>query len=420
MRTGAAGRLQALAWLLLASLPLAMAIANRSAPALLAGAALAALAGRGAGGELRQVRAALRAALRPGLALACLAFLAVAITSLGWSRHGPLTLRGLVELGIAAGAALLLHGSLPRAVPRWALIAAASLAGAGCLWILVELATDSALRAALGFRSESFIFKRSATAILIVFWPLAYCLWRAGQRAAVLAIGALLLASILWSHAAAALLGLLAGVMVVGGAALFRKATQAALGLALLLALALAPVTGDLAGRFLPPSVLDALHESQARDRILIWQSFGEVVRARPVLGTGFGTSPALGRDPVLAEIRPDRRLMLAVGHPHNGYLQIWTELGTVGALVAGLVLALLLRTSAAADRRAAVPGLAAIACAAAIMLVAHGAWQGWWIATIGAAAIWTIRLAGFRAVQASAGASDGASVPPRNPVART
>jgi O-antigen ligase len=67
--------------------------------------------------------------------------------------------------------------------------------------------------------------------------------------------------------------------------------------------------------------------------------------------------------------------------HPHNGPLQIWLELGAVGAVAAaafwGLALARLSRPA---------PSLAAAAtaaCAAVYLLssVNFGVWQEWWLA---------------------------------------
>jgi O-antigen ligase len=60
--------------------------------------------------------------------------------------------------------------------------------------------------------------------------------------------------------------------------------------------------------------------------------------------------------------------------HTHNGPLQIWLELGLVGALLAtALVLAL--------GWQATSPGSAgAFACAIAIASLSYGVWQGWWL----------------------------------------
>ena len=82
---------------------------------------------------------------------------------------------------------------------------------------------------------------------------------------------------------------------------------------------------------------------------------------------------------------------MLAIGHPHNAPLQIWVELGAVGAALALAVLLLLLREVARQPLPAASASLSLIGGVAAVALVGHGAWQGWWAAAIGGAILWML-----------------------------
>lgn len=406
-------RAQAYAFYLLSVLPLAMAIANRSAPALLVAAALCSVLGRILVGEGRLVWERLDAGVRSPAGLAGFAFVGFAVASVAWSHEPRLAMRALGEAGIALAAASLLGAGLPRDIPRTALRLAAVATILGCGIILAELSTGLAGRAALGLRAESYIFKRSVTSILIVFWPVASSLWRSGDRALAALPGLLLLAAILGSHAAAALLGLAAGlVCFLLACAAPRVAAMVTAG-GVVAAFALAPIVGDFAARTLPDRALDTLRDSQARERILIWQSFGSVVRARPIGGTGFGTSGATGRDPVAGEVPDDRRTMLAVGHPHNGFLQIWSETGAAGAVAGAAVLLLLVRKVSRWPKPRMAPALAVLATASAVMLVAHGAWQGWWIATLGAAAIWLAR--GGDPPQSSV-----SSALPRKPIAST
>jgi O-antigen ligase len=80
---------------------------------------------------------------------------------------------------------------------------------------------------------------------------------------------------------------------------------------------------------------------------------------------------------------------MLAVGHPHNSFLQVWAELGIVGAGLMAALLALALRAVAALPRFQAVTALGLLGAATAVAFVEHGAWQGWWVAGLGAALTW-------------------------------
>ncbi|MBX9701023.1 MAG: polymerase, partial [Acetobacteraceae bacterium] len=77
--------------------------------------------------------------------------------------------------------------------------------------------------------------------------------------------------------------------------------------------------------------------------------------------------------------------------HPHNGALQLWLELGVVGAGL-GALLALLLAWRAGRLARPEV-ATAMLASAAVTFLLSFGTWQEWWVgaqllALCGAAAL--------------------------------
>jgi O-antigen ligase len=241
-------------------------------------------------------------------------------------------------------------------------------------------------------RAVTYIYNRPAITLLLVFWPLAGLLWAAGHRLAVGGLAVLLTATVLYCDSGAAVLGLGAGILALGLATVFRGGAVGLVGLGMLAALAAAPVLGDIADWLAPPTVVEGLQDAHARDRIEIWQSFGAAVRERFVLGTGFGTSAALARDPVVQDVPEEARVLLGVWHAHNGYLQVWIELGLAGALIAGVAMIFLLRGVGRLPGWRLPTALAGVACAAAIMLVGHSAWQGWWIATLGATALWASR----------------------------
>ncbi len=82
---------------------------------------------------------------------------------------------------------------------------------------------------------------------------------------------------------------------------------------------------------------------------------------------------------------------MLSVGHPHNFALQIWTELGAIGIAVAISMIILVLRAVASQPHNNKIASLTLTAVAGVVGSVGHGAWQGWWGASLGAAAIWIL-----------------------------
>jgi O-antigen ligase len=71
--------------------------------------------------------------------------------------------------------------------------------------------------------------------------------------------------------------------------------------------------------------------------------------------------------------------------------MQIWAELGLVGALLAFAIFVLTIRSIRRQPHLVMSASLALTAGAAAVALVGHGAWQGWWAAALGAAVTWML-----------------------------
>jgi O-antigen ligase len=68
--------------------------------------------------------------------------------------------------------------------------------------------------------------------------------------------------------------------------------------------------------------------------------------------------------------------------HPHNGSLQLWLELGVLGAILAAIAWLVILRRLAREERSWA--AAATLGSAAAYLLfgaVSFGVWQEWWLA---------------------------------------
>ena len=105
-----------------------------------------------------------------------------------------------------------------------------------------------------------------------------------------------------------------------------------------MLAIAFAPLTLPRLAHM--PAVFDAVDgfKDSAGHRLLIWSFVGTRISERPALGWGLDSSRAIPGGKY--EIRPGQaRLPL---HPHNAALQIWLELGGIGALPAAALIALL------------------------------------------------------------------------------
>ena len=388
-RTGAASGLYAVGGVLLAIMPLAMVLANRSSPAVIGLAALAFLGGR-LFDDAGACRALLLRPLASPLARAALAFLAWCLFSLTWSPLPAISLRVLGEFLPTLAAAYLLAVLAPGRIPAFAPPLAAVAIGSAGVLIAVDLASDLVLERALGRRVAAFVHNRPALTLDLVAGPVALVLWRRharGLAAAVLALAAL---GVLRSISGAAQLGLLTGIAMFALARLVPPRIGlgvAALGLGL--AVALAPVEGDLLARLMPEAAHERLVQSSSRARVAIARSFGAAVAADPWRGAGVGTSAGFAETPVAGMVPPEMRVLLQVGHPHNSFLQVWAELGLPGAVLATLVLMLLLGRIARLPQPDRAAALGLVAGAAVIAFVEHNGWAAWWTAGLGAAISW-------------------------------
>jgi O-antigen ligase len=391
-RAGASRRLTALGVALMALMPLAMWLANRAAPLVLALAAACILAAAVIAGDARGLAARLRrlAASPPGLALA--AFLVWTLVSILWSHQPAASLRVWGELVLPIACALTIAAS-GRFEPRPAWLRALAVAIVlACLLAMVELASGLSQRAALGIgKLMSFVFNRPAITAFVLAVPVIHGLWglRRSDRILAVVLTLVVVTFALRSESASARLGVAVSALCWGLALLRPRLTLAAAAAAFVLAMALAPVLGIAARAAMPALILDRFAEMTGQARIDIWLSFGEAARARPMIGSGFGTSAALHEHPVAAAVSPEHRLLLGAGHPHDMPLQAWVETGAIGAgllVLAGL--AMLGRLGRLTPGEMA-PRLALFTGAFAISAVGHGAWQGWWIAVLGAAILW-------------------------------
>lgn len=373
----------------LIALPPAMAIAHRSSPLLLTCAALFALAAFLAERRPLELGPVLAPALSGPLGVTVLALLAWAAASAAWSPFPALSVFAWGEFVLPLGAAFAAAAMLPRWLDRRSVGFFAGGMVLAALLILADFATGLAARHALGMRSAPFVLNRPVLTLLVLLPVAILLLWRERRLGLAALLAIVVAAAILRSESGAAKLGL--AVLVLTGAItlLSRRAGLILAGGALLLALALAPVAGELAARFLPEPAYRAFAAAHAQERVDIWRSFGAALRDRPILGTGFQASARLNEAPVAGRLPADEAFLLGVGHPHNAALQIWVELGAVGAFLAALVAALLLRAMQALDRADCATMTSLVMAALANSLVGQGAWQGWWPAGIGAALVW-------------------------------
>jgi O-antigen ligase len=335
-------------------------------------------------------------ALRPGApGLMMAAIFAWAIASLIWSTDRAVSLDKLPGLaGLFAGGVLVMGAAKAMDDGERGVFGRLLVTGvvAALALLLVEWLGDGPVRRLAGQTFDSnaargVSYNRGVTALALAVWPAAMLAWRHGRRWA-LGLLALALAAFAVQSSGSAIVGLLLGMAAFG---LARRAPRRGPWLvaaaavlyiaaspflhAWLLTPAIVPVDGAALQKQYPNFPRSAYH------RYLIWNFAAEKVLERPVLGWGFRTSRVL----------PDGKVMLDTSeqamplHPHNGVLQVWVELGGLGAvLLAGLCLTAIrrIRQWPVGDGGPAM-AVGLFATAYSIVCTSYGLWQSWWMSAI-------------------------------------
>ncbi len=126
---------------------------------------------------------------------------------------------------------------------------------------------------------------------------------------------------------------------------------------------------------------------STARQRVIIWGTTAERIAERPILGHGAAAAEVLQKSTPRPAVRDGEVFARTTArHAHNAYLQIWLDLGLVGALLLTAIGAALVQRTAqllAGDQAWA---LAAFAVGVAMMASSYGMWQAWIQASLGLA----------------------------------
>lgn len=355
-------------------------------------------------------------------AMAPLALISMAITlGLGWRAgwrprlpQGAALLLGLLLTGWAAVSAFWAPDTSRAAILALSLAAmmllAHGVAGAAqgarlMSWIgfglvlglaaaFADWQSGNALRAAVRGLKEvppALMFGlKPAASFMALLLPMAFALpWPWMARAALLAFGAGVLISLPGETARlATIAGLGAAGLSLAAPRLGPRLVGVGVGGVILLMPLLVAFVPQIPSANLPPS---AVH------RLVIWDFTVARIAEKPLTGWGLEASRAMpgGRaQPDTAMLdrlnitNPAQRAFLANPHvevmplhPHNGALQLWLELGGIGALL-GAVLMLALGYAAS---RSAVPAVGAgmLASAAVTGMLSFGLWQAWWVASL-------------------------------------
>ena len=222
--------------------------------------------------------------------------------------------------------------------------------------------------------------KRSVDALPLLVWPACFALSRLGASWLGAAVAAIFAIACIKLTASSATLGMFVALVVLGTSVLsatwVRRLLALTTVLAFILIVPLAIAAYDAGG------TTSHWLKHSAQHRVEIWHFVAERVLERPLLGFGFNASRFVPNGDAVSAFLPPGQSLIPL-HPHDAILQVWLELGAVGAVImlAGL-LAILRGTGdwPSAMVRFILPGYAAGIVIAAL---AFGIWQSWWMATL-------------------------------------
>ncbi len=242
------------------------------------------------------------------------------------------------------------------------------------------------------------ILNRPGTMLLLLSWPTAGFLF--SRHRIVHAVLLLLAAGLVQvgGQGQTVILAWLAGGLAAAAGAVAPRIWAACLGGLIAAGVFVGPLA--LAQPQLQAAVAERLpaQATSLRHRLLIWKFAGDRIAERPVLGWGMAGSRAVpGADqPALSYAKSKgvgwvnrhdggilHRTPVLPLHPHNAFVQIWLELGLLGALLAAGFVWLCAQAC-----RAGPPGVRAcrfglLASAVTVACFSYGVWQSWWIASL-------------------------------------
>ena len=320
-------------------------------------------------------------------------FSAWCAVSLLWDLNLGHGLRKLLDLVLVLAALAVLAAAGREASPRQQRLAAIALAAGmalGLVLLAVETTLDFPLYRALMGNSDPRLVdlveaKRSVDALPLLVWPAALAVARLTRTWIAIVLAAAFAVACVKLTASSATLGMAVSLVVMGFTVLSLRWTRRVLAGATVLAfLGIVPLaiwSYDAGGTTSP------LLKHSAQHRVEIWHFAAERVLERPLTGYGFNASRDIPNGgAVSAFLEPGKPIIPL--HPHDGFLQIWLELGLPGAVLAALGLLFAIRATTAWRDRSARFALAGYAAAVIVAGLAFGVWQTWWMATMAFSAV--------------------------------
>jgi O-antigen ligase len=288
---------------------------------------------------------------------------------------------GHAALPVALG--VMLACADPPAPGRRVALALAGGLAAAALLLLVELRTDLVLHRLTGANLNPSKMNQSAVTMALWMWPILLLAAAALGRMAALGLAILVTVAVFLSESETAKLALAAGAIAFAVFQWRRPWLFGALAVAVTLLVLSQPLLPSLVDTILPEQALDALESAHARERLVIWRSFAAATAMEPMAGFGFDSSGEIGFGPLLERFPEELRTGIRDSHPHNMALQVWVELGLMGAFLVAVALGRIIRAAGRLDPSVTPAAAGAIVAALLVAAVGYGAWQAWWLSSL-------------------------------------
>lgn len=284
-------------------------------------------------------------------------------------------------LPVALG--ILLASADKPAVGRTVVLALAGGLALAAVLLIVELRTGLVLHRLVKANLNPAKMNQSAVAMTVWLWPLAVAAAVVVGRGAALALAALVAAAVFMSESETAKLGLLAGALAFAIFQWRRPWLFGALAVAVAVFILAQPMLPGFIMEVMPARMLEVLKAGHAQERLDIWRSFAAAVAMEPMAGFGFDSSGEIGFGPLLERFPPDLRTGIRDSHPHNMALQVWVELGLMGAFLVTVAVGRMIRAAGRLDPTVTPAAAASIVAALSVAAVGYGAWQAWWLSML-------------------------------------
>ena len=238
------------------------------------------------------------------------------------------------------------------------------------------------------------VLNSGMAATALFFWPWALVMWARFSR--FISVPALIIGFglILLTYADAVVLSLAVGAAVFTAAIAWPRWVSWGLAAVLAVGVLTAPMIPGLMPNPLESGKNLSWLTPSAAHRIVIWKNTVGHIEQKPVLGGGFDTARGLytskGRveyqffKDIVGKAYQVRYEPIPL-HPHNAVLQVWLELGAVGALIGlGLLLSILRAIGRMMDNRLArAAAFGMFTAGLALASISFGIWQSWWLSSI-------------------------------------